>query len=202
MPLGQHGAHARRQVQRVSCRAVDDRAQQFARCDQSLRTHLPEEAHERLLRSVRLSDPEHQHRGLVPDPERTQPPPQLGLVEVALDHLIEHVAGEPALRVLNDPAAHQLERHHRDRLLEDQALELAQAATVADRNEPHAWPARLGCDRQCERAAHDLVMGRLEGHGPSGFVALGRLGTNRLRRRGRNLAAEGRGCHQGAVRVE
>ena len=45
-------------------------------------------------------------------------------------------AGQPALGVAHRPLAHQLERHHRHRLLQDQPLEVAQPAGVARGDEP------------------------------------------------------------------
>ena len=118
-------------------------------------------------------------------------------------HLVEHVAGEPPLGVAHDPAAHQLERHHRDRLLEDQALELAEAATVADRDDPRR-AARRGS------AATGSASARPATSSWAGSKATARPCSLRSRTSariassavGRKLAPEGRGCHRARLRVE
>ena len=100
---------------------------------------------------------EDQHGGAVADPERAQPHRQLLLGEPAGERLREHVAGEPALGVAHRALAHQLECHDRHGLLEDQPLEVTEAACVARGHEPRlrraAAPQR---DRQHQRAAGDL----------------------------------------------
>ena len=143
-------------------RGVHDRAQQPpARGDQRADPGVREEAIEvglGLGRGAAVLG-EHQHRGLGADPERAQAHRQLGLRQPAGERLGEHVAGQPPLGVAHRALAHQLERHHGHRLLQDQPLEVAQAAGVARGDQPRlrrAAPARG--DGQHERAPGELGM--------------------------------------------
>ena len=88
---------------------------------------------ERLDRARRR---EHEHADALVQPERLQPAGELAAGQLAGDHRGEHVAGEPALRVVRDAAAQQLERDDGDGLVEHEAVELPQAAAVLDRDEP------------------------------------------------------------------
>ena len=56
----------------------------------------------------------------------------------------EHVAGQPALGRVGDAAAQQLERDDGDRLVQDQAVELGEAAGVLDRDQPRLRQPAVG----------------------------------------------------------
>ena len=104
---------------------------------------------------------EDEHRGALPDAERPQPHRELLVGQPPGERLGEHVAGEPALGVAHRALAHQLERHDGHGLLEDQPLEVAEAAGVARRHEPGLRRAAAAQrDRQHERAAGDVRDGR------------------------------------------
>jgi hypothetical protein len=126
--------------------------------------------------------------------ERLQAPRELRALERAGDHLGEHVAGQPALGRVRGAAAQQLERDDRHRLVQQQAVGLAQAARVLDRHEPglrHDPPAggRVG-HRQRERAPREVgVLGR-EGPAFSRARTRAKLGGQRRERVGLELAAE------------
>ena len=85
---------------------------------------------------------EDEHGGLVADAEGLEPAAQLGGLEATAERPGEDVAGEAALGLAGDAAAHQLERDDGDRLLQDQPLEVAEAAGVADDHHPGLRRAR------------------------------------------------------------
>ena len=87
---------------------------------------------------------EDEDRGLAADPERLEPAPKLRGLEAAAEGAGEDVAGEAPLGLPRDPAPHQLQGDDRDRLLEDQPLEVAEAAGVADDHDPGLRRAASG----------------------------------------------------------
>ena len=64
----------------------------------------------------------------------------------------EHVARQPPLGLTGDPPAHQLQRHDRHRLLQDQPLEVPEAARVADDHHPGLRRPAAGRDDRMGRA--------------------------------------------------
>ena len=74
--------------------------------------------------------------GLIADSERLETTAQLGGLEPAAEGTGEDVAGEAALGLAGDAAPHQLQRHHRHGLLQDQPLEVTEAAGVAHDHDP------------------------------------------------------------------
>ena len=122
-------------------------------------------------RGSRVGRIEDEDRDRLADPEGPQARRQLAAVEVAAQCLGEDVSGQPPLGLAHRPLAHQLERDDRGRLLEDQALGLAQTAGVGDREEPRARRGASGREhRQRQRAARDARMVRRE----RGFPRTGR----------------------------
>ena len=110
------------------------------------------------------------------EPERLEPAPQLGALELAAHHRGEHVAGQTPLGRVGDVTAQQLQRDDGDGLVEDQAVDLGQAAGVLDRHEPRLrQPAagRLGTAHgQHERPRGELGMA---GHEAAAVPAAGPL---------------------------
>ena len=98
---------------------------------------------------------------MLADAERAQPHRQLLVGQPAGERLGEHVAGEAALGVAHRALAHQLERHDGHGLLEDQPLEVAEAAGVARGHEPGLRRAAAAQRHgQHQRAAGDVRDGR------------------------------------------
>ena len=113
---------------------------------------------------------EDQDRRFVADPERLQAAAQLGRLHPPAEGAGEHVAGEPPLGLAGDPAAHQLERDDGDGLLQDQPLEVAEAAGVADDHDPGLRRAAAGRDHRVGQSpAGDRGVGGDEG------MAVGRV---------------------------
>ena len=83
-----------------------------------------------------IVDGEDEYRRLFADAEGLEPAAQLDRVHQAAERPGEHVARQPSLGLAGDPPAHQLERDDRHRLLQDQPLEVPQAAGVADDHHP------------------------------------------------------------------
>ena len=76
-----------------------------------------------------------------------------GSAAALAERLGQHVAGQPPLGVAHRALAHQLERHDRGGLLEDQPLEVAQPAGVARGHQPGLGrPAAAAGHRQRQRA--------------------------------------------------
>ena len=71
-----------------------------------------------------------------PSPNGSRRRVELGALELAGDGGGEHVAGEPALGVVGHAPAQQLERDDGDRLVQDEAVDLGEAAGVLGRDEP------------------------------------------------------------------
>ena len=110
-------------------------------------------------------------------------------LEPAAEGAGEDVAGEAALGLAGDPAPHQLQGDDGDRLLEDQPLEVAEAAGVADDHDPGLRRAAAGRDHRVgERAAGDRRVGRDEGVPVAGVGE--RFVADRADRVGGELAAE------------
>ena len=147
-----------------------------------------------------------ERRHAAAEPERLEPALELGTLELAAHDGGEHVAGQPALGRVGDATAQQLERDDRHRLVEDQAVDLGQAAGVLDRHEPRLrQPAvgRLGAaHRQHERPRAQL---RVAGHEAPAVPAAGpvvELGRQRGDRVGVQLASEGPQLLELAAAVE
>ena len=127
---------------------------------------------------------EDEHRRLLADPERLQPPAQLGRLHPPAERPGEDVAGEPPLGLAGDPAPHQLQRHHRDRLLQDQPLEVAEPAGVADDHHPGLRrPAARRDHRVGQRPPRDRGVGGDEGVAVAGVAERFLADRRRSRRR-------------------
>ena len=134
-------------VDRVAVGGVDDGAEQLAAADRVRRDDGRagvggERPFERTDGGGGVVEGEDEHRRFVADAERLQPPAQLRGLQPPAERPGEDVAGEAALGLAGDAAAHQLERDDRDRLLQDQPLEVAEAAGVADDHDPGLRRAR------------------------------------------------------------
>ena len=190
-------------VDRVAVGGVDHRAEQLAAADRVRRDHRRagvggERAFERPGGGGRMLEGEDEHRRFVADPERLQPPAQLGRLHAAAERPGEDVAGEPALGLAGDPAAHQLQRDDRDRLLQDQPLEVAEAARVADDHHPGLRrPAARRDHRVGQRPAGDRGVRGHEGVAVAGVAE--RLLADRRRSR-RPRAGGGSRARRGARR--
>ena len=149
----------------------------------------------------RVVEGEDEHRRFLADPERLQAPAQLRRLQATAEGAGEDVAGEPALGLAGDPAAHQLERDDRHRLLQDQPLEVAEAAGVADDHDPGLRRAAAGRDHRVgEGAAGDRGVRGHEGVAVAG-VAEGLL-ADAPDRVGGELAAEAAAGEPFAAAVE
>ena len=149
----------------------------------------------------RMVEGEDQHRRFLADPERLQPPSQLGRLQTAAEGAGEDVAGEPPLGLAGDPAAHQLQRHDRHRLLQDQPLEVAEAAGVADDHDPGLGWAAAGRDHRVgERPARHRGVRGDEGMAVGGVPE--RLLADAADRVGGELAAEAAAGEPLAAAVE
>ena len=111
-------------------------------------------------------------RRAVADAEGAQPRLHLALGQAAAQGLGQHVAGQAALGVVHRALAHQLQRHDRGGLLEDQALEVAQPARVARGEQPRP---------------RGSAAARVDGHGDRPAGEVGVLGGE-LRRLARRRA--------------
>ena len=144
---------------------------------------------------------EDKHRRLVADPERLQPPAQLCGLHAAAQGAGEDVAGQTPLGLAGDPAPHQLERDDGDRLLQDQPLEVAEAAGVADDHDPGLGRPATGRDhRMGERPPRHRGVRRDEGVAVAGVAE--RLFADAPDRVGRELAAEAAAGQALAAAVE
>ena len=79
---------------------------------------------------------QHEHADVLAEAERLEPPREVGPGQLAATQRGQQVAGEPALGVVGDAAAQQLERDDRHGLVEREAVELGQRAGVLGRHEP------------------------------------------------------------------
>ena len=134
-------------VDRVAVGGIDDGAEQLAAADRVRRDHGGtgvggESAFERTDGRGGVLEGEDEHRRFVADAERLQPPAQLGGLHAPAERPGEDVAGEAPLGLAGDPAPHQLQGDDGDRLLQDQPLEVAEAAGVADDHRPRPGVAR------------------------------------------------------------
>ena len=102
------------------------------------------------LRRVALGfvdvDEDDEVRRLRLEPEESEPAGDLLLVEVAGDELVEEVAGEALLGLGHGLLLDQLQRRHRDDVVQDDAVVLAEVAAVLDHGEERADAVR-GDDR-------------------------------------------------------
>ena len=121
-----------------SAPAASTTAHSSRAADRDERAHVGarERGVEQRLGGDRVGGREGEHRELVADAERAQARRELVGIQAAGQRLGEHVAGEPALGVARDPQAHELERDDGRGLLQDQPLEVAQRAVVADAGQP------------------------------------------------------------------
>ena len=196
---GAHGAVAGAQrtarrggdVDRVAIGGVDDGAEQLApaddmRGDDGRAGVGRQNPLESVLGGGGVVEGEDEDGGLVfADPERLEAAAQLGRLHPPAEGAGEHVAGEAALGLAGDPAAHQLQRHDRDRLLEDQPLEVAKPAGIAHDHDPRLRRATARRDHRVgEGAPGDRGVGRDEG------VAVGGMGKGFLADRGDRLGGE------------
>ena len=148
-----------------------------------------ERAFERPDRGGGVIEGEDQHRRFVADPERLQPPAQLSRLHPPAEGAGEDVAGEAPLGLAGDAAAHQLEGDDGDRLLQDQPLEIAEAAGVADDHHPGLGRAAAGRDHRVGQGpAGDRGMGGDEGVTVADVAE--RFLADRADRVGGELAAE------------
>jgi hypothetical protein len=116
---------------------------------------------------------------------------QIPIPQFSLHGIGEDVAGEPALGVAHDSPTHQLERHNRNPLLQDQSLELSERASVAETDEPGARSSsHVGRERQHERPTAAGLLRGLERRRRSRRVAARHLGPDRVERGRRNRAPE------------
>ena len=184
-------------VDRVAVGGVDHRAEQLAAAarvggDDGRAGVRGERPLQRRLGGGGVVEGEDEDRRLLADPERLQAPAQLGGLEAPAERAGEHVAGQPPLGLTRDAAAHQLQRDHGDRLLEDQPLEVAEAAGVADDHHPGLGRAAAGRDHRVgERPAGDGGVGGDEGVPVAGVGE--RFFADRLRPRRRRARGESRG---------
>ena len=128
---------------------------------------------------------QHEHADAVAEPERLEPPRQVGAGQLAGHQRGQQVAGQPALGVVGHAAAQQLERHDRDRLVQRQAVELGRA-----RRRPWPPPARRAGGRPAPRCRWAACARRAApARGP------------RARRPARSRGAPRRGCGGAARRA-
>src|SRR4051794_10001415 len=119
------------------------------------------------------------------EPERLEAAAELGALEVARDDRRQDVAGKAALGGVGDAPAQELERDDGHRLVEDQPVDLGQAARVLDRDEPGRRDAAAAvgriarADRQCEAARREVRVARDEALAVAAAGALAQLGPER-----------------------
>ncbi len=172
----EHPASLGCDVDRVAILGVDHRAEQLAPAgrvggDDRGTGVGGERPLQRRLGRGRVVEGEDEHRRLVADPERLEAAAQLGGLEAAAQRPGEDVAGEAPLGLAGDAPAHQLEGDDGDRLLEDEALEVAEAAGVADDHHPGLRRAAARGDHRLGEGAAGRptgAPGRTGGRRPSG----------------------------------
>ena len=187
---GQRPARVGGDVHRVAIGGVDDGTEQLApadgvRGDDGRAGVGRQDSLESVLGGSGVVEGEDEDGGLVADPKRLEAPAQLGRLHPAAEGAGEHVAGEAALGLARNPAAHQLQRHHRDRLLEDQPLEVAKPAGVAHDHDPRLRRAAAGRDHRVgESAPGERGVGRDE------RVAVAGVGEGFFADRGNRVGGE------------
>ena len=141
-------------------------------------------------------------------PNGSQPARELGPASSPRDHRGEHVAGEPALGVVGDAAAQQLERDDRDGLVQRQPVELGQrrrSSLAATSHACGAGPlavAAPACARPAARArGRQLAAGR-EAAARAAAGALAQLGADGREPSSRSARVDARAREQLAARVE
>jgi len=70
------------------------------------------------------------------EPEWLEAAAQLGPRQLAADHRIQDVAGQPALGVAGHPLAQELQSYDRHRLAQGETVEIRQGLSVLDRHQP------------------------------------------------------------------
>ncbi len=178
------------EVDRVAVGGVDDRAEQLAATAGVRRDHGRagiggQGSLQDRLGGGGVVESKDEHGGFLADPERLEAAAQLRGLEAPAQRPGQHVTGKAALGLTGDPAPHQLERDDGDRLLQDQALEVAEATGVADDHHPGLRGTAARRDhRVSEGATGDGGMGGDEG------VAVGGVGERFLANRFHHLGGE------------